>query len=185
MESVADRFIPLVFLVLTAAGWYAASRWLIAAAEQIGIEGARAREAAAKANKTVLDAEASGDRDALKSAQLESRDAEIADKMSQLQLSLLFRYFSIFWFAIFVTLSSAVLSVMNVVIAIPLGLIAILAVTSQFSAAMFSIYSSWYKTGHPVQSLLRRTFGILILLGVAYPILLIVISRIMLIRNMP
>lgn len=185
MEGIADRFIPLAFLVFTAAGWYAATRWLIAAAELIGAEGERARKAAEMAQKKAADAEERMDKAAHVEAQRESRDAEIADKMTALQSALLFRYFSVFWFSIFLTLFSAFLCVSGTVIAIPLGLMAILAVASQFSAAMFSVYSGWYKNGHPVQALLRRTFAVLIILGVAYPILLIVISRIMIMRHFP
>ena len=184
METVAERFVPLAFLVLTAAGWYAAAKWLIAAVEQVRAESNRAREAAEKAKVEETAAEERMDKIAFAEAGRKLRDAEIADKVTQLQSVLLSRYFSIFWFGVFLTFLAALLSVMNVVIAIPLGLIAVLAVTSQFSAAMFSLYSSWYKQGHPAQILIRRVFGILIVLGIAYPVLLITISRIMLARQL-
>jgi len=199
VESIAIRFASLFLLVVTAAGWFFVTKWIVGAilgiADEVRLSKADAaareledslQETSDDADKPVIFGEADEDTDNDRAYKEKPRDDEIgggipdapSDDTLRRRIYTLARFYSLAWFGIFITFAAALLAVLNVLIAIPLVLIGILAVMAQISCGAFSIFSSWYPSGHPVNRLLRRAFIVALVLGIAYPVLVLVIARV-------
>jgi len=139
-------------LAITSAGWFLISKWL-ASAKRAAIE-AYGKAEAPGGKRTIAGA-----------AQIER------------ELALITRFQTITGFATVLPLAAALLSFANVIIAIPLALIAVLAILAQVICIACSYIASKLIQTKPAVVILRRAFGMAFFLGMAYPILLLIIAR--------
>jgi hypothetical protein len=170
VDSVILKFIPLALLTLTAIGWYAMDRWVHAIIFRTLGENFKRFDELVSRKKAVVNKEEDDEvkRDFAKLSIDANRSVSISKWALFTRLGVLF------------SLASAILSVVHVSAIIPLALIAILTFASQIAAAMFSRYAALKPAKDPVGKLLRRISVTMLTLGFSYPVLLLVIARMML-----
>jgi hypothetical protein len=185
MDYFNVRFVSLALLASTSIGWFLITKWLAIAKEAVAGEIANQAGMKQELNGGVAQAIEPTNRESVPMDRSpdnpngwDSDAIKLKVETLEVQLRVLARFRGIAWFAIVLVFAAALLSVADVVIAVPLAIIALLAVIAQVLAVVFSILSS-PKLGHPVAKVLRRIFGVAFALGMVYPILLLVIARLM------
>lgn len=170
MDTVIFRFIPLALLTLTAVGWYAMDRWVHAIIFYSLSENFDRFGKLIARKKTALTTE---EDDALKKGFAKLSD----DANRSVSIS---RWALFTRLGIVLSLAAALLSVVDVPAVVPLGMIAILTLASQIAAAMFSSYAAPKPKEDRIGRLLRQIMITMLTLGFAYPVLLLIIARMML-----